>query len=85
MGPKNQLKILFIEDLPSDVDLAVLELRKEKLIFEYTTVCSRVDLIKALKEFKPEVIISDYMMPSFNGLQALKESKRICPDVPFIL
>jgi PAS domain S-box-containing protein len=85
MGPKNQLKILFIEDLPSDVDLAVLELRKEKLIFEYTTVCSRVDLINALKEFKPEVIISDYMMPSFNGLQALKESKRICPDVPFIL
>ena len=85
MGPKNQLKILFIEDLPSDVDLAVLELRKEKLIFEYTTVCSRVDLVKALKEFKPEVIISDYMMPSFNGLQALKESRKICPDVPFIL
>jgi PAS domain S-box-containing protein len=85
MGPKSQLKILFIEDLSSDVDLAVLELRKEKLIFEFITVCSRVDLVKALKEFKPDVIISDYMMPSFNGLQALKESKKISPDVPFIL
>jgi PAS domain S-box-containing protein len=85
MGPRNQLKILFIEDLPSDVELAVLELRKEKLIFQYTSVFSKVDLVKALKEFKPDVIISDYMMPSFNGLQALKESKIICPDVPFIL
>jgi hypothetical protein len=31
MIQKNLLKILFIEDLPSDVDLAVLELRREKL------------------------------------------------------
>jgi two-component system sensor histidine kinase EvgS len=82
---KDLLKILFIEDLPSDVDLAVLELRKEKLKFEYTTVCTRVDLIKALKKFKPDLIISDYMMPSFNGLQALKEVKEFNPEIPFIL
>ena len=82
---KDLLKILFVEDLPSDVDLAVLELRKEKLKFEYTTVCTRVDLIKALKKFKPDLIISDYMMPSFNGLQALKEVKEFNPEIPFIL
>jgi PAS domain S-box-containing protein len=82
---KNLLKILFVEDLPSDVDLAVLELRKEKLKFEYTTVCTSADLLKALKEFKPDLIISDYMMPSFDGLQALKEVKEFDPDIPFIL
>jgi PAS domain S-box-containing protein len=85
MSPENPLRILFIEDLPSDVDLAVLELRKEKLIFEYTTVCTRMDLIKALKKFRPELIISDYMMPAFNGLQALKEVKEFDPEIPFIL
>jgi len=85
MTPENPLRILFIEDLPSDVDLAVLELRKEKLIFEYTTVCTRVDLIKALKKFRPGLIISDYMLPSFNGLQALKEVKEFNPEIPFIL
>ena len=85
MSPKNPLKILFIEDLPSDVDLAVLELRKEKIIFEYTTVCTRMDLIKALKKFRPDIIISDYMMPAFNGLQALKEVKEFDPEIPFIL
>lgn len=85
MTDSNLLKILFIEDLPSDVDLAVLGLRKEKLKFDFTTVCTRVDLIKALEDFKPDIIISDYLMPSFNGLQALKVVKEFDPDIPFIL
>ena len=85
MSNKNLLKILFIEDLPSDVELAVRELRKENLRFEYITVCTRVDLNEALKEFKPDLIISDYMMPSFNGLQALKEVVKFDPELPFIL
>jgi PAS domain S-box-containing protein len=85
MIQKNLLKILFVEDVPSDVDLAVIELRKEKIKFEFTTVCTRKDLLKALAEFKPDIIISDYMMPAFNGLQALKATKEFNPDLPFIL
>ena len=85
MIQKNQLKILFVEDVPSDVDLAILELRKEKFKFDFITVCTRADLENALKEFNPDVIISDYMMPAFNGLQALQVSKEYDPDIPFIL
>jgi PAS domain S-box-containing protein len=85
MIQKNLLRLLFVEDVPSDVDLAVMELRKEKLVFEYLTVCTKKDLLNALQEFKPDLIISDYMMPSFNGLQALKVSKDFKPDIPFIL
>jgi PAS domain S-box-containing protein len=85
MIQKSLLKILFVEDVPSDVDLAIIELRKEKLKFDHITVCTKVDLDRALKEFNPDLIISDYMMPSFNGLQALKEAKEYDPDIPFIL
>jgi hypothetical protein len=85
MIQKNLLKILFVEDLPSDVDLAVIALRKEKLNFDYTTVCTRNDMVQALKKFKPDLIISDYMMPAFNGLQALKEAISFDSNIPFIL
>jgi PAS domain S-box-containing protein len=85
MNNKNLLKILFIEDLPSDVDLAVLELRKENLKFEHATVCTKDDLFLALKEFKPDLIISDYMMPTLNGLQALHIVRELQPEIPFIL
>jgi len=85
MITKNTLRILFVEDLPSDVELAVLELRKEKLKFEHTTVCTRVDLLKALEEFRPDLIISDYMMPTYNGLQALRDVKEFDESIPFIL
>ena len=85
MTNKNLLKILFAEDLRSDADLAVLELRKEGLRFEHMRVDTRVEFVKALNEFKPDIIISDYMMPSFNGLQALKEVKKFNPEIPFIL
>jgi PAS domain S-box-containing protein len=74
-----------VEDVPSDVDLAVLELQKEKIKFEYTSVCSRIDLVKALREFNPDLVISDYIMPAFNGLQALKETKEFNAEIPFIL
>ena len=81
----NLLRILFVEDLPSDVDLAVLELRKEKLVFTYISVCTRIDLREALKNFNPDLIISDYMMPAYNGMQALMDVKEFDDKIPFIL
>lgn len=85
MDHTNLFKILFIEDLPSDVDLAVRELRKANFQFEFSTVCTKIDLQESLRAFNPDLIISDYMMPSFNGIQALKVVKEFDDDLPFIL
>ncbi len=85
MTHKNLLKILFVEDLPSDVDLAVLELRKEGLRFEHIRVDTGDEFIQSLNLFVPNIIISDYMMPSYNGMQALKDAHEYDPLIPFIL
>ena len=82
---KNLLKILFVEDLPSDAELAVMELRKEGLRFEQIRVDTRDPFIKALEEFKPDIVISDYMMPSYNGMLALIDAREYNPSIPFIL
>ena len=59
MTNKNLLKILFVEDLPSDADLAVMELRKEGLKFEHKRVDTRDEFVKTLNEFRPDIVISD--------------------------
>lgn len=85
MPSKKLLKILFVEDLPSDAELAIIELRKAGLNFEDMRVDARDEFIKALKEFSPDIVISDYMMPGYNGLKALGDAREYNPELPFIL
>ena len=85
MKNKNLLKILFVEDLPSDAELAVMELRKEGLKFEHKRVDTRDEFIKTLNEFRPNIIISDYSMPTYNGMMALMDTQEYDKLLPFIL
>jgi PAS domain S-box-containing protein len=81
----SHFKILFVEDLPNDAELAVIELKKGGLRFEHTRVDTQSEFIKNLDYFKPDIVISDYHMPTYNGLQALKDTREFDPLLPFIL
>src|SRR5438034_5917374 len=37
-----------------------------------------------LREFAPDVILSDFSMPQFDGMEALRLAKELAPDIPFI-
>ncbi len=78
-------RILLVEDLPSDAVLAEREIKKtlKKCIFK--RVETKKEFLKSLDEFKPDIIVSDYRMPYFDGLRALKLSLEICPFIPFIM
>ena len=79
------LNILFVEDLPADVEIAVREIRKEKINFEFAVVDTPDAFYKALKEFGPDLIISDYAMPVFDGMTALKITRSQPRYIPFIM
>jgi signal transduction histidine kinase len=78
------LRILFVEDSRHDAELEELELRKGGLAFTSQRVQTREDLERALKEFSPDLIISDYAIPGMDGLKALQIVKGLSPEVPFI-
>jgi PAS domain S-box-containing protein/putative nucleotidyltransferase with HDIG domain len=80
-----ELRILILEDAPADAELEEHELRKAGLVFTSMVVDTRETFLKALNEFMPDLILSDYKLPSFDGHKALKIAKEKCPDVPFIL
>ncbi len=81
----NLLRTLFVEDLPLDQELAERQLRAGGLEIISQRVETREDFLQALHEFNPDIILSDYSMPEFDGMQALKLAKEFRPDVPFIL
>jgi DNA-binding NtrC family response regulator len=81
----NHIQILFIEDVLTDVDLAVRELEKGGLSFDYIRVETKNEFKLALNDFRPDIVISDYIMPSYSGLQALKDTREFHKFIPFIL
>ncbi len=82
---KQSLKILILEDSPTDADLMELELIDASIEFSSRIVDTKKEYLKAIEEFKPNLILSDYNLPEFDGLSALKIKKEIQPDVPFIM
>ena len=81
---KRELHILILEDVTTDAELIKDELREAGTVFTPSCVKDKASYLKALDEFSPDIILSDYSLPSFDGLSALKLAGRKCPDVPFI-
>lgn len=82
---ENNVKILLVEDLPSDAQLARYELKKVFDKMEIRLADNEPDFLKALAEFQPDIVISDYQMPAFDGMTALKIVLEKSPMTPVIL
>jgi PAS domain S-box-containing protein len=80
-----ELRILILEDVPADAELMERELRKGGIKFSSKRVETREDFLKELKEFAPDIILSDYKLPHFDGMAALEITKELAPTIPFIL
>ena len=79
------INILFVEYSVTDCDLAINEIRKAGLDFVSKCVDNAKDFISAIEQFKPDIIISDHVMPRFNGKEALDIKIKMSPDIPFIM
>lgn len=82
---KNKIKILILEDNPSDLDLIAYELKKLKLETNILYARNRKEYIDFLSKELPEIILSDYNLPDIDGEEALDILRNIDNSVPFIL
>ncbi|HTJ53064.1 MAG TPA: ATP-binding protein, partial [Cyclobacteriaceae bacterium] len=82
---KENLKILILEDVEEDAGLVNHLLKKNGLSFELKRVDTREEFTNALREYYPDVILSDHSLPQFNSVEALKICHRLHLVVPFIL
>jgi PAS domain S-box-containing protein len=82
---KNDLRILILEDVPSDAELEEDALRDAGMIFTMLRVDTREAFVQALDEFKPNIILADYSLPAYNGRDALEYVRRTHPHIPVIM
>jgi hypothetical protein len=79
------LKVLLVEDSDHDAKLLIHELRRGG----YTLLSERVEtpeaMVNALEKQDWDVVIADYVMPRFSGLDALKILQDKNLDLPFII
>ena len=82
---KPNLKILILEDNQDDVDLLHRELKKSGLSFTAEIVQTRAAFEHALQHFNPDLILSDYSLPSFDAVTAFHIKQNKSPHIPFII
>jgi diguanylate cyclase (GGDEF)-like protein len=78
------VRLLFVEDVDSDAELAVRRLRQDGVECTYKRIETEPAFIEALRENAHDIILSDFSLPQFDGMSALALAKRESPDVPFI-
>lgn len=81
---KTVLHVLILDDVRTDAELMAFELSESGIKFEPSYASDKESFMKALEDSLPDIILSDYSLPSFNGLSALKIARERYPDVPFI-
>jgi PAS domain S-box-containing protein len=81
---KTPLLILHLEDSPADAALTQSLMEAEGISAQIKRVETSGEFQTALEIERFDLILSDFSLPSFNGLSALEIARRLCPDVPFI-
>src|SRR5580693_2794734 len=82
---KNTLfKFLCLEDSAEDLQLITETLRADGLKHEVTDARTQKEFQAALNQTRFDLIISDFSMPSYNGMSALAAARKAQPETPFL-
>jgi diguanylate cyclase (GGDEF)-like protein len=79
-----KLRVLLLEDAPNDAELETRMLERAGILCESRLVSNERDLLDELERFDPEIVLSDFSLPGFDGLTALRLVRERRPDMPYI-
>jgi diguanylate cyclase (GGDEF)-like protein/PAS domain S-box-containing protein len=78
------LRLLLIEDVPAEAELVVREFVRYGIECDWRRVDTEQGLLQQIETLRPHVIVSDFSLPRFDGLSALRIAQAHAPEVPFL-
>jgi diguanylate cyclase (GGDEF)-like protein/PAS domain S-box-containing protein len=78
------VRVLMLEDNKVDVELVLSQLRRDAFQAQVRVVADERGFRASLLDFAPHVVISDFSLPGFDGLSALRISRTEAPSIPFV-
>jgi diguanylate cyclase (GGDEF)-like protein/PAS domain S-box-containing protein len=83
-GTGASVRVLMLEDNEADVELILSQIKRDGLAVVERVVVDEHAFRLALAQFAPRVILSDFSLPRFDGLTALKIARAEAPTIPFV-
>jgi len=81
----NELRVLHVEDNELDAELVAQALRKGGFSFSVVVVQTETGFERQLRLQSPDVVIADYDLPQWKGMEALDVLRREGLEIPLIL
>jgi len=78
------LRLLIVDDQYPDAELSALQIARGGYPCTWRRVETEADFSMELREFAPDLILSDFTLPQFDGLSAFELALNQAPGVPFI-
>jgi diguanylate cyclase (GGDEF)-like protein/PAS domain S-box-containing protein len=82
---KRPLRVLFIEDNPADVELCLQELKRASLEVRADVVETPQQLAERLREKTYDIVLADYLLYDWTGMDAFDLLRKEGHDLPFLL
>jgi diguanylate cyclase (GGDEF)-like protein len=79
-----ELRILIVEDVPAEAEIAAYHVKSAGIGCTWRRVERESDFREALLGWRPDMVISDFTLPEFDGMEALAIAVSIAPDTPFL-
>ncbi len=83
-GACGGLRILMIEDIPAEAELAARQVSSDGIAAVWQRVDQASTLQAALQDFRPHIVLADYTLPGFDGFAALAIVRAQSAELPFI-
>ena len=85
IAPKPKLRALLVEDNALDAELVLRALRRDSFDVTAVIVQDEAGFEEALRTHSPEIVLADYNLPNWKGMETLTVLRRQNLDIPMIL